>query len=95
MMQRIQNTPWLSIEGLSAWSDGQDLDVLRQTVKALVRASRSLEYLTTLVGVSAPFLLKYWALLRCLCVLCTDLAGLLRPLTQLRDACSACPMTFI
>ena len=49
MVQRIQTTRKLWILSSFADSPVLDLDVLRQTVKALIRASRSFENLTTLV----------------------------------------------
>lgn len=52
MMRRIQSTRKLSV---SKWGERSstvgELDVLRQTMKALIRESKSFENLTTLVGV--------------------------------------------
>ena len=49
-MQRIQSTRDLSVtKGRSDSPERLQLDVLRQNVKALIRASRSFENLTTLV----------------------------------------------
>ena len=50
ILQRVRTTRELSIN----WNDGHlmELDVLRQNVKALIRASRSFDNLTTLVYIS-------------------------------------------
>ena len=50
MMQRIHTTRKLLIMKMFGYSKVLELDVLRQTTKAVIRASRSSENLTTLVS---------------------------------------------